>query len=177
MSLYEGYVEPLKNEEIPTLTNNLTWSDFGITCGGQQTSVSGVLSNQLLMSDSLFDGDIIMQTNSNIRYGGYANYTGLIITVNESGNIVLSGGDAWIEGLSATEFTPEAFELDSFANTRFNLKIAVTELDIQSETKSAKVRIWINGILLGDSFTLKSSTGFGGNMSLYEGYVEPLNVE
>lgn len=158
---------------VPTDLTHLTWEDFGITCIGQYTTTkAGTLTSSKEMNNSLFSGDITMQAGSHIRYAGSADWIGLIIKVNDSGNLTLEGAAAWLSNTKATEFSAAMFGMESFANTKFNLKIAVTNYT----TASATVGVWVNNQMLGDYFTLNTNEGLGNYMALFEGTMEPYST-
>ena len=163
LSLYTGTIEP------DYILRELTWSDFGIPCNGKQSSVYGQLSSDKEINNSLFNGDIIMQAGSDIRYLGVDDYQGLIIAVTDGGALELSTATGWSSYLGyGKEFTADAYGLETFADTRFNLKMAVTEY---AET-SATVRIWVNDQLVGEALEI-SGGNMGTRLSLYTGTIEP----
>ncbi|MBQ2986615.1 MAG: hypothetical protein IJE23_03950 [Tyzzerella sp.] len=167
MSLFSGTIE------ADYILHELTWSDFGIPCNGQQTSVNGQLASDKEINNSLFVGDVIMSADSEIRYAGAADFTGLVIGVNASGNLTLGAGGMWSNELGGTqEFTAATFNMETFANTRFNLKIATTEYSDQS----ANFRVWVNGQLVREIFTIRCTDAnypLGTYMSLFKGSIDP----
>jgi len=168
----DGSITIPKSVPVPTGLTDLTWEDFGITCIGQYTTGTyGSLAGKEL-NDSLFNGDITMQADSHLRYGGSSGDFGLHVQVNSTGTLSLRS-DTCTLNLSTTEFYPEMYGLKSFADNPFNLKIAVTEL----EDMTAKVGVWVNDRVLGDYFTLTCTGAYdsslGNHIALHSGTMEP----
>ena len=166
MSLQSGTIVP------DYVLHELTWSDFGITCGSASNDKKQLLAGRNI-NNSLFNGDVTMQAGSEIRYIGGYDYTGLEIGVNASGNLTLETINIYSKyHNNQTEFLAETCGLDTFINTRFNLKIAVTEYS----TQSATVRVWVNEQMVGEAFALSSyeeANLLGTYMSLYIGTIVP----
>ena len=148
----------------------LTWSDFNITCNGVSASTDKkTLSSGKDINNSLFNGDVTMQAGSEIRYLGSADYSGLIIKVTDTGSLSLSTAAMWANELGyGQEYTADTFGLTTFANTKFNLKIAVTNYT----TNSATLELYVNNQIVGAAITLGQGT-MGTYMSLYTGTIIP----
>jgi len=71
-------------------------------------------------------------------------------------------------------FSAETFGLSSFANTKFNLKIAITDYS----SASATIGIWVNDQMVGDYFTLEGVSSYllGNYMTFYDGTVAPHSI-
>ena len=131
---------------IPTDLTTLSWADFSrsgtaasansalIYTGSSFTYTAGAFNNVL------FNGDIVFPSYNDskvILFGGwhgvYLDPAGATLKVSVAGTIKLSGGT---KTLYASDYG-----LESFDDTRFNLKVAVTG---NTDGTSATVRFWFN---------------------------------
>ena len=180
----------MNDTPVPTGLTDLTWEDFGITCIGEHTADPangvygqyGTLTSSKEMNNTLFSGDITMQVNSHIKYIGAVDYIGLMVGVNRDGDLTLSTTGVSAEYLAAEKvFSAELFGLTTFENTRFNLKIAITDFT----TSSATIGIWVNDQMVGDYFTLAGVGDYilgscmalsNGTMQLHSSIVKPTGL-
>lgn len=165
---------------VPTDLENVTWEDFGVAClKTHKIEENPQIENYQLLSgdlnNTLFDGDIQMTADSHIRYAGSTGDFGLHIRVSSDDRLVLNS-DTCTLGLEKTSYAPETLGMSTFINTRFNLKIAVKQL----EEKTATIGVWINNQILGDYFTLtcgeQYNPSLGKCLSLRVGTFTPYSV-
>lgn len=151
---------------VPTNLTPITWEDFGITGGvTYNSSVSrneyGTAFHLADLNDTLFDGDIMMAAGSQFRYGGAQDtWTGMYIEVRSDEKLKLYSNEFEFSKDNDGEDgividNPTYYGLNSFANKRFNLKIAMTDV---SETQ-ATVSVWVNDEIVYNTFTMTANTG------------------
>ena len=149
-----GSITPLKNVAVPTDLTPLSWEEFGYTGGVTYTDTVGRKALHLEnLDDTLFSGDVEMAAGSMFYYGGNG-WQGIQIKVNNDGTISINAAGS-SPGYSAT-FNPKHYGLKSFAEEKFNLKIAMTGREVANAGTGAYsevIRIWVNDQILGDAFT------------------------
>ena len=161
--------------DMPEAYEVLTWEDFGVTCGVEYTYLATdsapvrSATHLTSLNNTMFDGDVVMAANSEMRYGGSDRWKGIQIQVNSDGKfIVLSQTftmnveDSSIYTLS--DATAYGLKSTSFAGEKFNLKIAMTNV---TDT-FATVTVWINDKIVGETFsmTAMSTNTLGTRMDL-----------
>ena len=161
---------------IPTGLTELTWEDFGYTCGsdltyyrsGDARGISGDLLNNSdrrdanvydSLNNTLFSGDIIMPSNTSFRYGENANLNGGGVSVKANADGTLSVA-VLNNGTAVKTYTEHAgsYGLESFVNEKFNIKIAMQDLT----GTVPKITVWVNNEIVGDVFSSElSGLAFG----------------
>ena len=151
-----GAVTILSDEAVPGELTSVTWEDFGITGSYVYNNSSSARTAHHFadLNNTLFNGDVKMAAGAHFRYGcDSAVWSGLQFTVNENGSLTINS-DAFNWDTEANyTFTATQFGMDSFENTRFNLKIAMTDVT----TTKATVGVWINNQMAGTYFAMTST--------------------
>ena len=140
---------PYKDVELPTGLDELSWEEFGYT-GNIMNVDTGVLKSAKHLTDlynTVFNGDISMANNAWLRYGvdSFGNGGGVCVQASTTGlTVSLIQDDAAIKSYTAT---PSSYDVSSFVDTQFNLKITVENL-----TSNPTIGVWVNDKLVGDLF-------------------------
>lgn len=103
------------------------------------------------LNNTIFNADVTIKEGGVLYYG--AGISGLAFTLNEE-RLKISAADYDFNSDDvAGEYEANRFGLTSFKDTQFNLKISVSDVNI--DKTSAKMCIWINNIVVGaGTFTL-----------------------
>ena len=159
-----GYndVTILSDEAVPEGLTSVTWEDFGITGSykynrpNPDDTVRPRTAHHFKdLNNTLFNGDLKMEAGAHFRYGCSSGaWSGLQFTVNADGSLKIDSDTFnWDAKGNYATFAATQFGMERFVNTRFNLKIAMTDVT----TTSAKVGVWINNQMAGTYFTMTSS--------------------
>ena len=163
--------------EVPEGLTTVTWEDFGIAAnssyqldGTLNTIVYGSAPHFTDLNNTLFIGDVVMSANSHFRYAGKTGDFGLHVGVTNEGELQLRSDTFGFENAGKT-YAPELFGLQSFIDTKFNIKISMTEV---TET-TATVCVWINDEAVSYEFVMTSTNTevfkTGNCLGLYNGTI------
>ena len=134
---------------FPTGLDELSWEEFGYT-GNIMNENTGVLKSAKHLSDlgnTVFNGDISMASNAWLRYGvdSSGNGGGVFVSASTTGlTVSLIKDSVAIKSYTAT---PSNYDVSSFVDTQFNLKITIENL-----TSNPTIGVWVNDKLVGDLF-------------------------
>lgn len=150
LSVVEGAITPVNTIAVPTDLTSLSWEEFGYTGGIATTnSVTRAASHLENLNGTLFNGDVMMQSGREIRYAENAdtNAGGVSVKVNVDGTLTASVVNS---GSAVKSYTVSGayYGVDTFINTKFNLKIAVMTEN--------QIGVWVNDIIVGDLFATEA---------------------
>ena len=151
-----GAVTILSDAAVPGELTSVTWEDFGITGSYVYNNSQSARTAHHFedLNNTLFNGDVKMAAGAHFRYGcDSVVWSGLQFTVNDNGSLTINSDTFNWDAEADYTFTATQFGRDSFVNTRFNLKIAMTDVT----TTTATVGVWINNQMAGTYFTMTSS--------------------
>ena len=133
-------------EEVTTGLEDevLSWEEFGYTGGITPASmVTKTASHLDTLKGYIFNGNIIMQPETYIRYGRVGTSGPFVLIQVDSEGVLYVG--TYNSGITKV-YTAIAnhHNLNSFVNTEFNLKIVLTS--------EGEISVWINDVIMGNPF-------------------------
>lgn len=140
-ALFTKSVDEVKAGDL----TEISWSDFGLTNGTTTNGQTYEYKNGDNLNNTSFEGDISIPEGSGFHYGSNNGWFGMEIRVSEGKLLLVGSGGVYVKGQAsiAGTYYAEDYGMDTFADTRFTLKIEMYNLS--SDKKSAEVNIYING--------------------------------
>ncbi|MBP3664829.1 MAG: hypothetical protein J6J03_06675, partial [Tyzzerella sp.] len=170
-----GWISGTMDEVQAADLTSITWTDFGFTLGttysddGTTSYVNAkTYTKASHLIDTVFEGDVIFADNSELRYGGSAWNNGMQFKVTD-GQLTINKGLLQFYDSSSQPFSnitvgaASLYDLTSFANEQFTLKIQMKER-VADQTTSALLSIWINGKAVTEDLYLSGGTNLGNYM-------------
>ncbi len=180
LSVVTGSIQTMKT--MPKLTE-ITWKDFEWN-GSELVDGTNVKTDRTYkytggttLNNTAFTGDVKIPEGGGFRYAVVSSWHGLTFTVSDE-QLIVKGSQNFKVGAETTgaaqafALNPQEYELGSFSDTRFTIRIELC--DLSEDNLSASMNLFINEKEVGtdiplqgsdsnSAFFLSNQIGFGTN--------------